>query len=174
MKTFGISVIAGLAALLASALQAHACRCNVTADPLQSFSEADVVVFGSVWKIDGSLTSDAGQTVTFLSQVTWKREPATKIRFVNRTTCAIDLNENERYLLFLHKLPETGELAANKCYGSLSGQAAEDAVRMLEKKAAERGPSSSQFAGRRNRRCGPQLIRNSCGASPAQNAALAQ
>lgn len=174
MKTFGISLIAGLAALLASALQAQACRCNATADPLQAFSEADAVVFGSVWKIDGSLASNAGQTVTFLPELTWKREPAAQIRFVNRTTCAMDLKENERYLLFLHKLPETGELAANRCFGSLSGKAAEDAVRLLEKKAAEIGTSSSQFVGNRNNRCGPKLIRNSCGASPAQKAALAQ
>lgn len=173
MKILGISAVAGLLVLLASALQAQACRCTVTEDPLQAFSQADVVVYGSVWKIDGSLASNDGQTVTFLSEVTWKRAPATKVTFVNRTTCAMELTESETYLLFLHEIPATGELSANRCFGSLSGKAAEDAVKLLQEKAASDGTASAIFTAQRNNRCGPSFFRNACGTSPAQQTAPA-
>ncbi|MCX2722473.1 hypothetical protein [Roseibium salinum] len=127
-----LTLAASLSALLFSAGSAQACRCKPLEDIPEAYSAADLVVFGEVAAIEGSLTSAQGQVVDFRAEATWKSPARSPLQFVNRTTCAMDLKIGQTYLLFLHKLPdeETG-YGANKCTGSLSGKEAEKAAEML-------------------------------------------
>ena len=73
-----------------------------------------------------------GQTVGFRARSTWKAPARPEFRFVNRTTCAMDLKVGETYLLFLRELPEKTGYGANRCSGNLSGREAEEAAQKLE------------------------------------------
>ncbi len=127
-----ITFVAGATALLLQSGTAQACRCVPPDDTNQAYSSADLVVYGKVTDIEGNLSTPQGQTVGFQARTTWKSSARPSFRFVNRTTCAMDLKVGESYLLFLHELPEGGGFGADKCSGSLSGARADEAAKLLK------------------------------------------
>jgi hypothetical protein len=131
MKHAILTAVVGLVALAATAGQAQACRCKQPENAMAAYSEADLVVFGKVEEISGDLATNQGQTVLFLSETTWKHTFGKTLQFNNRSTCAVDLEVGQNYLLFLRKRPGKIGFMANKCYGNLVGEAAEKTAKQL-------------------------------------------
>jgi hypothetical protein len=131
MKYGILTSAAGLMALFITTGQAQACRCKQPENAMTAFSEADLVVLGKVESITGDLATNQGQTVQFGAEITWKHAPEKNLQINNRSTCAVDLEVGQNYLLFLRKRPGRTGFRANKCFGNLAGEAAVEAAKQL-------------------------------------------
>lgn len=120
-----------LLALVSSA--AFACRC-VPPTIAKAYGAAELIITGSIRKVDGVFDDPDGAQVTIDVQENWKGMTSELLDVNTRSNCAYHFKVGRSYLIFVRKDATTKRLTTNICVGNRPIEEAGAAISWLRNK----------------------------------------